>query len=580
MSQNFDGEDLPICFISRSFQKAELNKSTIMKELLAIHFAVTYLRPYLYGQKFLVRSDHKPLVFLYNLKNPASKLTQIRLDLDEYDFTVEHIPGKHNVVADALSRIHIDDIKQLRVDDAQILAMTRSMTKKLQVEDVEAVTKPDMDTSTDMNVFVENNRKKLKAIPEIKFYFEDYPNMRARIKIISKRKVLSNITVDDFVRNDGIISSQLLLGEFFCSLQRSARDLGISQLKFNMNNPIFGHVPHEEFMSSGNNALQDLIIMLCNPTKIVHDEHEKLQIIRQYHESAMFGGHFGINKTCESIRRDYFWPKMTIEISNYVKNCKNYSLNKPRQRTREEMTITNTPNRPFDTIIIDTIGPLHTTIDGNKYALTMICDLSRFLITAPMPNKEAQTIAKSIFDNLILIHGPMKVLRSDLGTEFNNELIGELCKLMNVEHKMSTSYHHESVGTVERNHRVFNEYMRSYLVDSNWELYLKHFTFCYNASFNASINHEYTPYEIVYGKRCNLPSSLTDRIDPLYDVDNYVKTQKFVLQKMHARVKELVTKSKLANKQIFDKNARPLDVEVNDKVLLRKEPYDKQQRAA
>lgn len=101
LSQEANGEDLPICFISRSFQKGELNKPIIEKELLAIHFAISYLRPYVFGTKFTVRSDHRPLVYLFNMKNLASKLTRIRLDLCEYDFEIVHISGEENVAADA-----------------------------------------------------------------------------------------------------------------------------------------------------------------------------------------------------------------------------------------------------------------------------------------------------------------------------------------------------------------------------------------------------------------------------------------------------------------------------------------------
>lgn len=111
------GEDLPICFISRAFQKDEKNKPIIEKELLAIHFTVTYLRPYLYGTKFTVRSDHRPLIYLYNMKNPASKLTRIRLDLEEYDFVIEYIKGIDNVTADALSRIEIADLRKIYDND-------------------------------------------------------------------------------------------------------------------------------------------------------------------------------------------------------------------------------------------------------------------------------------------------------------------------------------------------------------------------------------------------------------------------------------------------------------------------------
>lgn len=49
---------------------------------------------------------------MYSLKNPASKLTRIRLDLEEYDFAIEHIRGSNNVVADALSRISIAELKE------------------------------------------------------------------------------------------------------------------------------------------------------------------------------------------------------------------------------------------------------------------------------------------------------------------------------------------------------------------------------------------------------------------------------------------------------------------------------------
>lgn len=65
ISQDFDGCDKPIAFISRTFKKGELNKAIIEKELLAIHFALKTFRHYLYGQKFVVYSDHKPLIYLF-----------------------------------------------------------------------------------------------------------------------------------------------------------------------------------------------------------------------------------------------------------------------------------------------------------------------------------------------------------------------------------------------------------------------------------------------------------------------------------------------------------------------------------
>lgn len=132
LSQIIDGHDKPISYISKTYKKGELNKPIIEKELLAIHFAITTLRPYLYGTKFTVRSDHRPLVYLYNMKDPSSKLTIIRLDLEEYYFEIIHIKVKDNVVADALSRISIDDLKAVFDDNKSVLAVTRAQTRKAQ----------------------------------------------------------------------------------------------------------------------------------------------------------------------------------------------------------------------------------------------------------------------------------------------------------------------------------------------------------------------------------------------------------------------------------------------------------------
>lgn len=69
-----DGTEKPISFASRSFNKYERNKPIIELELLAIFYAIVHFKPYLYGTNFLVKTDHKPLVYLFSLKNPSQRL--------------------------------------------------------------------------------------------------------------------------------------------------------------------------------------------------------------------------------------------------------------------------------------------------------------------------------------------------------------------------------------------------------------------------------------------------------------------------------------------------------------------------
>lgn len=64
------------------------------------------------------------------MKNPASKLVKIKLELEEYDFDIIHIKGKDNLQADALSRIPFSEIRELNEVKHEVLAITRSMSRK------------------------------------------------------------------------------------------------------------------------------------------------------------------------------------------------------------------------------------------------------------------------------------------------------------------------------------------------------------------------------------------------------------------------------------------------------------------
>ena len=106
LSQGAIGHDRPIAFASRTLTKSEENYSTIEKELLAIDWACKYFRPYLFGRKFTLYTDHKPLTYAVNLKDAHGKIARWILRLEDYDYDIKHRPGKQNIVADGLSRIH------------------------------------------------------------------------------------------------------------------------------------------------------------------------------------------------------------------------------------------------------------------------------------------------------------------------------------------------------------------------------------------------------------------------------------------------------------------------------------------
>lgn len=106
LSQGEIGKDLPIAYTSRNLNNTENNYTTSEKELLAIVWGVKHFSPYLYRRRFKIASDHKPLTWIMNVKDPGSRLIRWRIQLEEYDYEIVYKRGALNTNADALSRIN------------------------------------------------------------------------------------------------------------------------------------------------------------------------------------------------------------------------------------------------------------------------------------------------------------------------------------------------------------------------------------------------------------------------------------------------------------------------------------------
>lgn len=104
---------------------------------------------------------------------------------------------------------------------------------------------------------------------------------------------------------------------------------------------------------------------------------------------------------------------------------------------------------------------------------------------------------------------------------------------------------------------------------------MKYFTYCYNTSFHSSLNHQYTPFELVFGRRANEIECLNKSIEPIYNIDKYTNILKNTLQLAHKKAIEFINRMKEKNKLYYDKYTNPIDLREDDLILVKKEPYNK-----
>ena len=74
LSQEVQNMDLPVAYLSRALTGPKLNYSTTEQECLVVLYAISTSRPYLYGRKFTLMSDHEPLKWIDSVKDPGQRL--------------------------------------------------------------------------------------------------------------------------------------------------------------------------------------------------------------------------------------------------------------------------------------------------------------------------------------------------------------------------------------------------------------------------------------------------------------------------------------------------------------------------
>ena len=230
-------------------------------------------------------------------------------------------------------------------------------------------------------------------------------------------------------------------------------------------------------------------------------------ILREAHNSEI-GGHNGLFRTAETLKRIVWWPKMEEDIQLHIQKCNTCGANPTRKKQRQgPLQPLPVPSRPHERIHVDLFGPLKTSDKGNKYVLVWTDALTRMTKLKAIPDKSAATVAEAILD-LVYVTGVPKQIHSDQGLEFCNELLQNIYRALDINHTTTTPYHPQANAAAERFNRTMVSFLTKAIADADrstldWELYLGPLALSYNSGVNRSTRM--SPYYATFGFDPTLP---------------------------------------------------------------------------
>src|SRR3954462_176453 len=240
--------------------------------------------------------------------------------------------------------------------------------------------------------------------------------------------------------------------------------------------------------------------------------------------SDHLAGHFAFDGTFQRTIICYYWPQMGDDIKNYIQACQTCQKF-GRNRHKEPLHPIHV-GEPYDRVGIDLIGPLPVTQRNNRYIIVMVDYLTKWPEAKPIPNKNAETIVSHFHEEIICRHGCPKELLSDQGTEFCNLVVNALCKLHGIRHTLSSAYHPQTNGLVER----FNQTLKKSLAklaherNTDWDLLIPSVLFAYRTMTHSTTR--YTPFYLTYGRDATLLIELsipTYPTEPIDEIDNLLR---------------------------------------------------------
>jgi hypothetical protein len=434
------GAERVVAYGSRSCNGAESRYSSFEGELLAAVYFVRLWRQYLYGERFVLESDHQPLKWILTNTKITGKLARWALMLSEFDFEVVHKPGVDNEM-DCLSRFPAESSHdstgvrhegELEGSCVWSAATCLAWTPLLSGTQWRVPAAGGCQQSGPRGPAQDGVQLGAAALSPQGSRQESAGDSRGGSALhqvgLAVGGSAGSGSQGAAAASGGGAEQQMTWGVAGLGVEaQGAVDVWedtalLSVLQGRGYPPSCGRAERDRLQHRARQYVWQgghLERRLANgSTRVVPQMAERGPLIRDVHQRA---GHFGVRKTQSLLRPHYWWVELSSDVARKVRQCAACDRVKASFNAKHP-TLQPLPIKGmFYRWGLDFAGPLPKSCRGNQYVLVMVEHFSKHIILVPTQDEEPNTVAEASAREVLTRFGSCAEVVTDRGGEFSGE---------------------------------------------------------------------------------------------------------------------------------------------------------------
>jgi hypothetical protein len=592
----------PVAYFSAKMSDAERNYDVREQEFMALVRACQHWRHYLHGtERFQLLTDHDSLKYHKTMDKMSGRLARWIEQMSEFHYDLAHIPGKDNVVADALSRRadlaamralpttpprmrsilkkaatfrspnRFDTLATAQADDeaARTLqsssrgedtpqphhlpplnAIVAAASRDRHFERACAMTMATVDATTRRSLRQTPSRRSARAAEAASAAQPERSSARA-----GRSVVIAPAANPAEAAHQGDVSPRAQPEALISAMRQAASD----------------DEQYQKLLQSpppGMRAERGLLLHDGGRIRVPAGATLRTRILAELHDTPT-GAHCGRDRLLSELHRRFSWNGMATDAEQYVLSCHECQINKHSKQLRPGLLMPlPLPEEPCLHWTTDAVTGLPKTKSGSDAIQVYVDRLTKLKRFAPARTSDGSVqLANTTLRTIIGPHGMPKSMVSDRDPRITAKFWKELSRLLGSTVSLSTAYHPESDGQSEREIQTLITALRNYAnaMGDDWDVFLPSLELAFNSKQQASTGA--SPFTLVYGQDARLPidCALDDARPVLVPVAGERAAR---MQKSAAFARSKAEIAQERQKQAADRHRRLLQLKAGDLVLL------------